>query len=83
MPCSWVRPLIVFGSDSVEVHWPPSFLASSPPLAKTHEMPLRQSWPPMKKPEKSLMFFGFLLVIVFTVALNSSRVFGTLTPAAE
>ena len=74
---------MLFGSDSVEVQVPLAYLARSPPLAKIHEMPLRQSWPPMKKPEKSLMFFGFLVVMVFTVALNSSRVLGTSTPAAE
>ena len=50
----------MFGSERVETHWPFSFLARSPPLAKIHEMPLRQSWPPMKKPEKFLMWRGFL-----------------------
>ena len=34
-------------SESVETHLSPSFFARSPPLAKIHEMPLRQSSPPM------------------------------------
>ena len=38
---------MLFGSERVETHLSPSFLARSPPLAKIHEMPLRQSWPPM------------------------------------
>ncbi len=38
---------MVFSSHSVETHLSPSFLASSPPFAKIHETPLRQSWPPM------------------------------------
>ena len=66
----------MFGSERVETHWPFCFLARSPPLAKIQEMPLRQSWPPMKKPEKFLMSRGFFVAIVFTAALNSSRVFG-------
>ncbi len=70
----------MLGSLSVETHWPFSFLASSPPLAKTQEMPLRQSWPPRKKPEKSLISRGFFVVMVFTAVLNSSRVVGVLTP---
>ncbi len=82
MPCSWVRPLTLFGSDSVGVKVPLlPYFARSPPLANPRDA-LRQSWPPMKKPEKSLIFFGFLVVMVFTVSLNSSRVFGTLTLAA-
>ncbi len=49
----------MFGSLRVETHCPFSFFARSPPLAKTHEMPLRQSWPPMKKPEKFSVPRGF------------------------
>jgi hypothetical protein len=40
---SWVRPVMLFGSERVETHFPFSFLARSPPLAKIHEIPLRQS----------------------------------------
>jgi len=36
----------------------------------------------MKKPEKSLILLGFFAAMVFTVALNSSSVLGTSTPAA-
>ena len=39
--CSAVRPSMVFGSESVEVHCSPSLAASSPPWAKTQEIPLR------------------------------------------
>src|SRR5690606_23486827 len=35
--CSCSRPFTVFGSDSDEAHWSPSFTASSPPLAKIQE----------------------------------------------
>ena len=45
-------------------------------MAKIHEMPLRQSWPPMKKPEKFLMSLGFFVAIVATAVLNSSSVVG-------
>ena len=81
---SWscCRPLREFGSERVETHWPFSFLARSPPLAKIHEMPLRQSWPPMKKPEKFLMWRGFYCATFVTAALNSSRVVGASTPAS-
>ena len=51
-------------------------------MAKIHEMPLRQSWPPMKKPEKFLMSRGFSWATFATAALNSSRVVGVLTPAS-
>src|SRR6478735_4995869 len=80
--CSCVRPLMEFGSDRVLVQVPLSTLARSPPLAKIHEMPLRQSWPPMKKPEKSLMWRGLSCATLVTAALNSSRVVGALTPAS-
>ena len=35
------------GRRGSTTHLSPSFFARSPPLAKIHEMPLRQSWPPM------------------------------------
>ena len=74
--------MTLFGSDSVDTHCPFSFLARSPPLAKIQEMPLRQSWPPMKKPLKFLMLRGFFAVIVVTAVSNWSSVFGALTPAS-
>src|SRR6188472_223031 len=76
------RPLRLSGSERVETHLSPSFFARSPPLAKIHEMPLRQSWPPMKKPEKFLMWRGLPCATLVTAALNSSRVVGVLTPAS-
>ena len=41
------RPLTDSSDESAPTHLSPSFTASSPPLAKIHEMPLRQSEPPM------------------------------------
>jgi hypothetical protein len=38
---------MVFGSESDDDHVVPSTVARSPPLAKIHETPLRQSSPPM------------------------------------